>query len=605
MAQVPMPVWSARVMKTENDGRKLTWRSVNGEEHDVYNSDKIDDLNGQPTIPIQPNFPIEEHNLKFSGSGVSIFVVYRDQAPGLEHELWRLTGSNEGLVTCSNRRVFYRKDQRSRYFKGLGGNWPRIADFHFGTSTKENQSWSFEFGGTQSPRPFIGEVAEVLVFSRVLSTQERLEVNTRLALVYGIPLFSAQELKYQAQEKTLWNAPAWNPFRHRISGIGNCDSWQWKRTAASSSFEPGVLTVNTSPFGDEETADFFLLWGDNGESLIEENIGPGVALKRKWRIVGIDWPVEAPLTLSVDTRKIAVKKPTFHRWWLAVDTSGSGEFRPGKASFFPGMENEKGKVQFQLLSSEIELAKGSVFTFYHAPNFFLHAHLAQDICSDDFDLEVAPIGGVGPYRFRLLDNGGQEIEVGILSDQQAWLWLNQKNQVHRLEVVDAEGSTATIAVDPVTDRYRQLHLQPTYHLGQQINPISGFKYTWSFNGRQTEQTPPFTTTTPGNGEITVDHDGCRFSLPVLVAGPKDPVLSIVVFNSLSKRGDFGYELTLDSPSPFSMSLLNNLGQVIFRKSFGPRSFHRFANNNNPLTTGTYQLIIEANGFLHTHTIVVQ
>jgi trimeric autotransporter adhesin len=142
-------------------------------------------------------------------------------------------------------------------------------------------------GGTEY---WTGPINEVIAYDRQLSDAEMQQVNTYLAIKYGVTLgqgnnsssiptynvgFNAANYNYVASDASvIWNATANSGFSFNIAGIGRDDNSALNQKQSSSvnfglPVSLGLQTIaatnvaNTNIFSIDKS---FLLWGDNGNS---------------------------------------------------------------------------------------------------------------------------------------------------------------------------------------------------------------------------------------------------------------------------------------------------------------------------------------------------
>jgi hypothetical protein len=169
-------------------------------------------------------------------------------------------------------------------------------------------------GSTGGGNFWNGDIAEAIVYSRVLGTTQRQQVESYLALKYGITL-NAGATNYLASDSNLiyWNTTRNAGYTTHITGIGR-DSLTSLYQRQSLGVDTGYLTIalgTTVAVANETntatiTADkSFLVAGDNGgaKTFSSSLTAAGtayLALARAWRVQKTNW-TDQPLTLATDT----------------------------------------------------------------------------------------------------------------------------------------------------------------------------------------------------------------------------------------------------------------------------------------------------------------
>ncbi|WP_282021175.1 FG-GAP repeat domain-containing protein [Tenacibaculum aiptasiae] len=152
-------------------------------------------------------------------------------------------------------------------------------------------------GAVMNNNFFNGDISEVILYSRVLSSTERHRVNTYNAIKYGITLNQTTPTNYVASDGTvIWDTTVNSTYAHDIAGIGRDESSalhqkQSKSVNVDAFVSIGLGTVvesnaaNTNSFTNNKD---FLVWANNDASVIMVNSGIPTAfaqkLNRNWLI---------------------------------------------------------------------------------------------------------------------------------------------------------------------------------------------------------------------------------------------------------------------------------------------------------------------------------
>lgn len=143
-------------------------------------------------------------------------------------------------------------------------------------------------GGFQNSQAFVGEMAEVITYSKVLSVTERQRVESYLAIKYGITLDQTTGTDYLASnEVVVWDYSQNTTYINDIAGIG-------RDYAVSNLIQPKSKSENTDAILTIEAAGSmtngrFLIWGNDNSSLTgtsnfnQNGVGHDL-MDRIWRI---------------------------------------------------------------------------------------------------------------------------------------------------------------------------------------------------------------------------------------------------------------------------------------------------------------------------------
>lgn len=180
-----------------------------------------------------------------------------------------------------------------------------------------NASSSFGIGNHPSGNvasQFQGDIAETLVFSDVLTSDERNRVESYLALKYGITrngtddtgTGSVDERDYRSSTSTVfWDYSLESgTFNNDLAGIGKDDNSCLLQTRSKSANSDAMVTMEiVSSFGSDDS---FLMWGNNSSAIeasgtdVETISGIGSRLGREWFVqeTGSVGTVEVTFDLS-------------------------------------------------------------------------------------------------------------------------------------------------------------------------------------------------------------------------------------------------------------------------------------------------------------------
>jgi hypothetical protein len=180
-------------------------------------------------------------------------------------------------------------------------------DNSFDTSVTGNSSNNFFIGSGNGNNFFDGDIAEIIVFSEVQSDARQQQIQSYLALKYGITLnqtdiaaTSVEEGDYVLEDltTTVWDHSANSGYHNDVAGIGRDDGMlliqkQSKSINTDATVTIGLGTIatnNASNPSSINTNKSFLVWGNNGAALTSSSsktliCAPEVQLDRIWKIV--------------------------------------------------------------------------------------------------------------------------------------------------------------------------------------------------------------------------------------------------------------------------------------------------------------------------------
>lgn len=237
-----------------------------------------------------------------------------------------------------------------------------------------NAASSFAIGNHPSANAasqFQGDIAETLVFSDVLTSDERNRVESYLALKYGITRNGADdsgtgtvdERDYRSSQSTVfWDYSLQSgTYNNGIAGIGKDDNACLSQTKSKSINSGAIVTMEiTSTFGSDES---FLMWGNDGQSLesvgnSERVSGINSRLNREWYIqeTGSVGEVNVTFDLKNVTGPTGVGTNNLTQLRLMVDTDN--DFSSGVTTISPSSFDAVNET----VTFSVDWSNGAFFT---------------------------------------------------------------------------------------------------------------------------------------------------------------------------------------------------------------------------------------------------
>ena len=180
-----------------------------------------------------------------------------------------------------------------------------------------------ELGDTKSNRFWHGSIAEIVGYAGTLTTTEREQIQTYLAIKYGITVSN----DYLASDaSTIWDATANASYHNDVAGIGRDDASDLNQKQSDSdiiSIALGTKVVDNASNSNTFTDDLsFLLTGHDGTAITETDVMFGSSeaklLDRTWFVqqTGTNELVE----LQFDLSQVSVTGTELTDFWLILDT---------------------------------------------------------------------------------------------------------------------------------------------------------------------------------------------------------------------------------------------------------------------------------------------
>ncbi len=170
------------------------------------------------------------------------------------------------------------------------------------------------------PMYFNGKIAEVIAYSSRTTDAEQQQIQSYLAIKYGLTLNQAVAYNYVASDGTvIWDATANAVYKNDIAGIGQDDSSVLDQTQSQSISADAMVTVSNASSQDDGD---FLVWGnDNGVTTWTATGSPiGQRLQRTWRADATG--TIGTVTVAIDLTGLSAPGTITSDYHLLVDADG-------------------------------------------------------------------------------------------------------------------------------------------------------------------------------------------------------------------------------------------------------------------------------------------
>ena len=170
---------------------------------------------------------------------------------------------NKAVMTT----VVFDEDQSSGSFVYANSELVRTftSNHYTGSETSSNLFIGTIGSNSASLDSFDGDIAEIVVVSALPTTQERQQIESYLALKYGLTLDQTIALDYLASNGiAVWDASASSGYDNDIAGIGKDLASGLTQNKSISQNDNAILTIEQA--AGSITDGHFMVWGNNGQS---------------------------------------------------------------------------------------------------------------------------------------------------------------------------------------------------------------------------------------------------------------------------------------------------------------------------------------------------
>jgi len=560
---------------------------------------------------------------------ITVFAVHHPADTLTEKVVWSIASGDDRPIVLTTHRLADLREIRYLNFLGSEKALPGIRTY-YQRRAPEEESTTFTSsallpaarpGRPQLPvEPYRGLLPEFIVYDRVLSPRERLQVESYLALKYGLTL-SGEADYLNSQREVGWERRRQGAFAHRLAGIGRDDQAGLLQKQSTSRYEPGLLTIAAGRPGPSNAANrtelpdrSFMICADDGGAwqLEEAAFGQPRRVRRTWRITATG--TFPPATLQVDLGRFALERANNQTYWLLVDRSGTGKFELGQVDYYPASSIAGRELaSFYDIQWDADNSGSDCFTLGIGPAFSGLAWQEAPTCTPAAPgrLFIGAVGGQAPYRFRL---DGPESMVHWQSDDGA---LRQFDQLppgaYQLTVREAGGglfrdSLFLQAADAPAISLAAEYTLPPDQLLQLDATTPGdvlTQYTWTGPTGRRHEGPDLSIDRPGLYQLRAEQQGCVAQHAVSVrAGPISIFREIALYPNPVKRGrSFQAAVHLTEASELEFSIFDVAGRRVRQRALPSEQYHFVGETlSDP---GVYLIRLRGDTHTETRSLVVE
>lgn len=564
------------------------------------------------------NIPLGENDLITA----TIFTVYQPDDTIGEKSIWTYTHDLIPSLALTSRSMWDADQDTLIDAQIVRKEFPIINTYY------QNKKISFDASPTQNAfwlgrRPvntrhafmdFSGKVAELILFNRVLTGEEKQRVESYLALKYGIPLSQQFEPSSYVNSKgdVLWDAQKRSNFAHNMAGFGRDDGSGLNQKQSGCTYTPGLLNIGAGrivAFNDQNLTilpeNSFWIWSDNGMDLEKAKAvsGQPFHLRRQW-IMSVHGQVSGiPTELQFNAKLGECQPADSETWWLSIDGSGMGKFPVHNTTYHKADSiSTQGKVFFREVKWDTDDSGTDLFTFSIGPKMMGKMSISEPECASGTLglLQIGAEGGRPPYDFLL--SGHHFTRRWQSPDPSVSDISGIAGGEYQLEIRDADNTlyrsnffvqSKDAPVSTLADRY-ELKKDETLELNAGSGLSGPIQYHWLGPANFYSIAPAVQITQPGKYILTLDREGCvsRKEIEVVQFEPDNFRQLSLSPNPVSTGGSFTVVIQLYRSGPVEAALITPLGVILKEWRFDGNDFYRWT-ETTPNTPGTYLLTFKS------------
>jgi len=305
-------------------------------------------LNQWPTPDWQQlDFPSPLYIPTTQGTAFTLFMVAQTAHPQEEQVLWSWQQVGQAPLVCTNQRVA--DLQRLEYLNVSNSSSTVSLHTYQQSAQKATTSAPAYLRIGQLPpdvnvpaAEWSGALAEFLLFPRVLAPQQQRQVESYLALKYGLTLGDQDEGKdyLDRNGQVLWDAEKNKAFHHRLFGLGTDLQSSWQQLRSSSSLAPELIAMSlaqAAAYNGQTERDglpdqAYCIIGDDDAPLTWQDapfLADAEKLERTWLVQLSGDVSNQEMSMTIDLGRWLGDGFLATDYQLLIDRSGRGNFTEG------------------------------------------------------------------------------------------------------------------------------------------------------------------------------------------------------------------------------------------------------------------------------------
>jgi hypothetical protein len=559
----------------------------------------------------------------------TFFIVYNVDDSNKEEFLWNLSNSKKTIAVATNKRLADIKSYSYQTFKEKIK--PQKANIHFyqhnKSDIKEND-FSLLIGSKPNgenlpPSVFKGNISEILLFDRVLSTPENQRISSYLAMKYGVSLSQLDMKNYvNSKGEIIWEAEKHKGFDNAITAIGRDDTSGLLQPKSSNMQDEGLLSMEIKTKSNVTIPDnYFVFWSDNGKDLAvkKQKEGEPIGISRQWQLdfakkenIGLEW--------VFDPNFIKTVTPGENYYWLQVDYSGKGTFEEGKSEYVR-LEKTTSKEKMTLSDFDWDKQKSGkvAFTIQVAPEMFSKAWITPPTCgvAGSGELHYTIEGGSPPFTVSVKESGTAKIAkqwsqtaknsttgTQLTSGSYEYTIRDSKGNIYNetIFVADKDGTYSNLKSNYLLEPEKPLVLDASAGLTSGQN-----QYEWYFENKLIDTNASISVVQAGEYELRIfNAQQCKTSSKIVVEAKEissSDGSTIVLFPNPTTDGRFTVSMRFPNKTNATLSIHTETGALIKQTKLSQIDGYNY--QDSLLTSGFYFITISSEFETKTFKIIVK
>ncbi|NNF33689.1 MAG: T9SS type A sorting domain-containing protein [Saprospiraceae bacterium] len=504
---------------------------------------------------------------KSLGKGKSIFVVFKP-AIGNEESIYSIDGTDRHQLMLTTHRMAELTRIQYMNFPSPAFPYPQLNTYMEGGISSSKKAKRFSLGAAPTfqnlpANGFTGSIAEVLIYDSMLSPEEKHEVESYLAIKYGLTLQHAIAPLVNLRGEHLWRKPIKPDFQFHHTVIGVDEEHSFFQPTSCSSLPGNHLKLSFHENNSENNG--FISLRDNGlPFLFDENYNSlriwSASNLNSTNNVIISWKEEEHLP-SGDWK-----------YWLRLDTSGAQTFHPNNIKYI-AVNRKQGNLVSQPFLVDQDGSGDDIIQIVQRPGTFVDYHLTAGNCgSTPAMLDFKVVGNRGPYIVHVKNNSKTIYRENILHHDVITLGDLASGSLS-IKLTDQVGNTTEeeIYVNDFEPNFQQPISMTTTSLPAFLDAsvnVGNVKYTWYRDNTIISSQPQIRIDQEGTYRLTIKKEDCTYHQDFHFQGEEVfPGIAVELYPNPTINGYIYTSVNMADPAPIRINVHTLDGRLVSAQSY--------------------------------------
>jgi hypothetical protein len=553
-------------------------------------------INNNPALYLPGKNNKSDHTLDLGKlKSFSLFTICQETDTTEEKIILSLENDSTAEMVLTNRRMAALDIYRYTGFNNDLNLYPRIYSYTQNRSSDTGiVARRLQLG--QPPQNqrlpvsvFTGIIPEIILFSRVISPIERQQVESYLAIKYGISLNQEFPASYlNSSGKIIWDGEINEAFNRNIAGIGRDDLSGLNQVVSENTQTPGVMKIGLPG---KIRDNMFMIWGDNGRPL-RFTEGPGIRqLLREWKISAFNSNGDT-VFLETDMMSYSEINPlkAGEVFWLMVDRSGTGKYPFLQTDYIQSDPFQPAGriIRFRPVVIDTDNSGNDVFTILTAPPFFTRSIILSPSCqslnSGVIQTEIS--GGEPPFDIVLNRISDSRIHWSSREVNRDHIFEGISQGEYILNATDSRGKSFSEKIFVSNSGPWDIQIGKSYTIpeGETIvlnasegMPVSDFSYMWTTPEGLNVKSDAMAISQPGVYLLSVTNDNnCNITREINIRQSGRSVYKMVDLYPNPVRDWFTVRISLEHMMDVNVIITDLNGRMLKQTLLKNDQFYRYS-----------------------------